>query len=65
MQPIGQLKASKILYCTICSNKIKRTLKVNIYKNTDEEIQKSKIHLTEKINKEYTCRICKSIKNSI
>lgn len=61
--PIGQLKSKVTVYCTICGQSHRRSLKINIYENTPEEIEKAKEELTAKAKKEYTCRICKSIIN--
>ena len=61
MNAIGQLKAKKTVYCTICNDSLNRNLVVNIFQNTPEAIEKSKSELTIKANKPYTCRICKSI----
>lgn len=61
MNAIGQFKAKKTVYCTICSDSLSRNLVVNVFQNTHEAIEKAKIELTVKSNKPYTCRICKSI----
>jgi len=59
--PIGQIKTSKTVYCEVCGCSHKRNVKAFVYENTTESINKAKVELTSKINKEYTCRICKSI----
>ena len=61
MKAIGQLKTKKKVYCTICNESLRRNIFVNIHQNTPEEINKAKLQLTEKANKKYTCRVCKSI----
>jgi hypothetical protein len=58
---IGQLKSKVTVYCTVCGQSHRRSLKVDVYENTPEEIEKAKVQLTAKANKDYTCRICKSI----
>ena len=65
MKAIGQLKTKKTVYCTICSSSLSRNLAINVYENTPEAIDLAKLKLTEKANKPYTCRICKSIENSL
>ena len=61
---IGQLKAKSIAYCTICSCTNKRTITVNIYENSPEEIAKGKAEIKAKAAKKYTCRLCTSIVKS-
>jgi hypothetical protein len=63
--PIGQLKGKVTVYCSFCGGSHRRSLKVNIYENTQEAIEKAKSELTEKGNKKYTCRVCKSILKDI
>ena len=58
---IGQLKSKVTVYCTVCGDSHRRNLKVNVYENTPEAIEKAKAELTAKAKKEYTCRICKTI----
>lgn len=60
-QPIGELKTTKKVYCTICSSSITRNLKINVFQNTPEAIQEAKISLAKKANAKYTCKVCKSI----
>lgn len=62
-QPIGQLKTKKIVYCTICSQSLTRKSSVFVY--SQDELENAKKELTLKLNKKYTCKICKSIENSI
>ncbi len=61
LTPIGQLKSKVMVYCTVCGAKHTRNLKGSIYENTPESIEKVKAELTAKAEKEYTCRICKTI----
>lgn len=61
LKPIGQLKSKVTVYCTICGCNHKRNLKTNVYANTPEKIEEAKAELKVKADKEYTCRICKSI----
>lgn len=65
MKAIGQLKTKATAHCTICCSSLSRNLVVNVYENTPEAIGLAKLQLTEKANKPYTCRICKSIEKSI
>ncbi len=58
---IGQLKGKVTVYCSLCGDSHRRSLKVDIYENTPEAIEKAKAELTAKGNKEYTCRVCKNI----
>lgn len=58
---IGQLKSKVTVYCTVCGDSHRRSLKANVYENTPEGIEKAKAELTVKAKKEYTCRICKTI----
>jgi len=60
-QKIGYIKAKKTVYCSICKCKYTRVLNAPIYENTEEEVKKAKEELTEKTNKKYTCKICKSM----
>jgi hypothetical protein len=62
---IGQLKAKSTAYCTICSCTNKRTITVNIYENSPEEIEKGKAEIKARAAKKYTCRICTSIIKSL
>lgn len=64
-RPIGQLKSKTTVYCTVCGESHTRNLKAYVYENTPEEIEKAKAELTAKAKKEYTCRICKTIKRDI
>jgi len=59
--PIGQLKSKVTVYCTVCGQSHRRSLNVNVYENTPEEIEKAKAEIAVKAKKEYTCRICKTI----
>jgi hypothetical protein len=59
--PIGQLQTKSTAYCTICGCSTRRNIKVLIYKNTPEEIERAKSEIAQKIDKSYTCRICVSI----
>jgi len=59
--PIGQIKSKVTVYCSVCGQKHTRILKSDIFENTEAEIEKVKTDLTEKAEKEYTCRICKTI----
>ena len=63
--PIGQLKTKVSVYCSVCGQKHTRILKSVIFENTEEELEKAKVELQKKANKEYTCRICKSITNQV
>lgn len=63
--PIGQLKTKVTVYCSVCGQNHTRILKTEIFKNTEEELQKTKVELQKKANKVYTCRICKSITNQV
>lgn len=65
--PIGQLKTKKTVYCDICGCKHIRNLKIDIYENTPQEIEKAKIKLSSRANAKYTCKVCKYIrfKNNI
>lgn len=60
-QPIGQLKAKKTVYCTVCSSSLLRKVSVNIYHNTPEYIAAGKVEISNKLSLDYTCKICKSI----
>lgn len=61
-QPIGQLKTSKTVYCTICSQSLTRKASVLVY--SQEEVEKAKSELKLKLSKDYTCRVCASILKS-
>ena len=61
--PTGILKVKKTVYCEVCSATYKRESKITVYENTD--INEAKKELTKKVNKKYTCKVCKSIANSI
>jgi hypothetical protein len=63
--PIGQLKAKAKAYCTICGCSTSRNLIANVYENTPTAIQKAKEEIKQKSSKKYTCRICKSIEQSL
>ena len=62
---IGQLKSKVTKHCTICGCSTRRRLTANVYENTPTEIERAKQEIKEKAAKEYTCRICKSIKKEI
>ena len=64
-RPIGQVKCKTTVYCTICGESHTRKSKAFVYENTPESIEQAKKELTTKANKEYTCRICKTIKNNV
>ena len=64
-RPIGQLKSKVKVYCETCGCSSRRNLSENIYENTPEKIQEAKEKIKVKANKEYTCRICKSIKKDL
>ena len=61
LAPIGQLKSKITVHCTICGCSSNRSLKANVYENTPAKIEEAKSELKVKAEKEYTCRICKSI----
>ena len=63
--PIGQLKSKVSVYCSVCGQKHTRILQTDIFKNTEEELEKAKVELQKKAIKEYTCRICKTIINQV
>ena len=64
-KPIGQLKTKYSVYCSVCGQKHTRILKTDIFENTEEEFEQAKIELQKKANKDYTCRICKTITNQV
>jgi len=61
---IGMIKVKAIVYCEICGCNHTRVIKINIFKNTTEEIENAKKLATKRINNKYTCNICKSILRS-
>jgi hypothetical protein len=61
MIPIGILKTTISKNCEICNYSKKITIKENIYENTEEAKEKAKKIIKAKINKSYTCNICKAI----
>ena len=62
---IGQLKSKVTKHCTTCGCSTRRNLVAYVYENTPEQIEKAKAEISAKAAKEYTCKICKSIINSI
>jgi hypothetical protein len=58
---IGQLKAKKTVNCTVCTMSLTRNMKIYVYENSPEAIEKAKKELTLKLNKDYTCKVCASI----
>ena len=58
---IGILKGKTKVYCEVCKNSHLRLNKVNIYENTQKELDKAKEEMAKKLKKSYTCRICKII----
>ena len=58
---IGEIKTKVTIYCEVCGCSHRRNVKQAVYENTPESISTAKIKLTEKANKRYTCKICKSI----
>lgn len=62
---IGLIKAKSTAYCTVCGCSTRRNLVAYVYENTPEQIEKAKAEISAKATKEYTCKICKSIINSI
>lgn len=59
--PVGVLKGKASINCSICSDTYIRRSKVNIYTGSNEEIEQAKQILSDRMNKKYTCKVCKSI----
>jgi DNA-directed RNA polymerase subunit RPC12/RpoP len=58
-EAIGIIKIKKAVWCEICGSKAIRQVSAIVLSGDDPEITKAK--LMEKIQKKYTCNVCKSI----
>jgi ribosomal protein L37AE/L43A len=61
MKAIGIIKAKHIVYCEICGSSLHRTANETVYENTDIEKSRAMKKVSEKLQKPYTCKVCKSI----
>jgi len=61
MNPIGQLKSKITKSCDVCSSESNRTIKVNVYENSESELERAKNEIKKIAEKKYTCNICKTI----
>lgn len=61
MQAIGQIQAKVTKCCTVCGSARRQTVAVKITEKTDEQVAKAKQEIANRIQKPYTCGICKSI----
>jgi len=63
--PIGQIKTSVIVSCSICTAKMQRNLTGLIYEKSESHIEKVKKSIISMACANYTCNICKSILKSL
>ena len=56
---IGIFKGYKTVYCSVCGCRHRRNVKIAVHNEND--IEKSRINISDRLNKKYTCNICKSI----
>jgi len=64
-RPLGQLKSKVTKHCTVCGCSTRRNITEYVYSKSPEAIQEAKNKIQAKANKEYTCRVCKSIKKDL
>lgn len=64
-RPIGVVKGTSTVYCTICTCSRRRKIEVLVYENTQTAKEEAIKEFKKKAAKEYTCRICKSIKRDV
>ena len=62
--PIGKMRGTAKVSCTICGKSHSRKMEVLIYENTQEAKDIAVSELEKRANKEHTCRVCKSIKGA-
>lgn len=64
-QAIGLLKSKKKVTCTICTDSITRVMTEKVFSKNDSEVSRAKESLTKRLNKPYTCKVCKDIVKGI
>lgn len=64
-RPIGALRGKVTVNCTICGCSRKRKIEAFVYENTAEGKAEATKEYRDKSSKEYTCRVCKSIKREL